>query len=182
MVEEYFNKDKFYRMDMDEKLLAFTIYNANIFLNKKYIDIAIDKKNKKSISALAIILTTICHEFVHFLIRVLSIKQNENNYFVSTKNRNKIKKSLKLNESGEYFETLLFGCYTGFYDIDSNFILNLKNYNVSYNIFLKNFKDNYDQNFAKLNNDSFLKKGINEDNEDSSFLLKPKCFWSIKRE
>ena len=44
----------FYQMKMSDRIYAFTIYDSSVFYNKKYIDIANNKEDKKNLSALAI--------------------------------------------------------------------------------------------------------------------------------
>ena len=85
-VEEFIDKTKFYKMKMNyedkgKNLYAFTIYDGSLFLNEKYIKIANDNNDIRGLSALVIIITTIFHEFVHFLVRILSNENNANNYF-----------------------------------------------------------------------------------------------------
>lgn len=122
---ESFMRNDFFSISISDNIYAFTIYNGNIFINKKYFDyLNVDGKIK--ISSLAIIITTIFHEFIHFLVRTLSEENNSNNYFLRSKNRPKKKENLILNESGNYFDRLLIGKYHGFYSIEAEYLLNLE--------------------------------------------------------
>ena len=183
-VEEFIDKTKFYKMKMNyedkgKNLYAFTIYDGSLFLNEKYIKIANDNNDIRGLSALVIIITTIFHEFVHFLVRILSNENNANNYFLSNKYRQKIDKKTKMNESGDYMESLLFGEYSGFYEIDAIFLLNINNYNVTYKLFCEQYKLNKKNNSHLLDEDAFLKKG--NDLDDSTFLPRGRCLYSLLR-
>ena len=91
-----------------------------------------------------------------------------------TKYRKKLSDEVKLVESGEFFDNLILGEYTGFYSIDAIFLLNIKNYNVSFKEFCGNFKNNHNVNYNILDTDTFLKRSIKEE-EDPTYLKKPKC-------
>ena len=175
--EEFIDKTKFYKMKMndddnDKKIFSFTIYNGSVFLNEKYIQIANDNNDMRGLSALAIIITTIFHEFANFLARVLSNENFNSNYFLSTKNR-------QINDSGDYMDSLLLGEYLGFYEIDALFLLNLNNYSDSYKLFCQKFKLNKKNNWNKLEEGTFLKKGNGLD--DSTFLKRERCLYSLLR-
>ena len=130
----------------------------------------------KKISSLAIIITTIFHEFIHFLVRTLSEENNSNNYFLRSKNRPKKKENLILNESGNYFDRLLIGKYNGFYSIEAEYLLNLEKYNVNYKTFCENFEKYCDQNIGQMDKETFLQRSyINDD----SYLLRGSCLWSL---
>ena len=182
-VDEFIYKTKFYKMKMNEdngkNIYAFTIYDGSIFINEKYIQIANDINDMRVLSAIAIILTTLFHEFIHFLVRILSNDHNSNNYFLSTKHRQKKDKKTKMKESGDFLDYLLFNEYLGFYEIDAIFLLNINNYAVSYKLFCENFKLNNKNNSNKLEKDTFLKKGNCWD--DSTFIERGYCLYSILR-
>ena len=171
---ESFIKNEFYNIRISDTIFAFTIYNSNIFINKKYIDY-VKNDTKKSLSALAIILTTIFHEYIHFLVRTISDENNSNNYFLRTKNRPK-KNNIVMNEAGKYFDNLLLGKYYGFYSIDAEFILDIDNYNVDYKIFKEKYFKNHDKNFEKIDYETFLQRtSIN----DESYLARGRCFFDL---
>ena len=165
--------------DNGKNIYAFTIYDGSIFINEKYIQIANDINDMRGLSAIAIILTTLFHEFIHFLVRILSNDHNSNNYFLSTKHRQKKDKKTKMKESGDFLDYLLFNEYLGFYEIDAIFLLNINNYAVSYKLFCENFKLNNKNNSNKLEKDTFLKKGNCWD--DSTFIERGYCLYSILR-
>ena len=174
--DEYMNNTLFYSMKLNDKLFVFTIYNKSVFINDKYIKIALDKKNKQSLSAIAIILTTIFHEYIHYLIRVLPDKKPSNNYFLKTKHRMKNNNNKTINESGDSFDRLLIGSYNGFYSLDSEYLLDIKNYGVSFQLFYKGFIENNTNNKGKLDDESFLKRSTLD---DSTFLKRPRCLFSF---
>ena len=141
--DEFIENTKFYSIELNNKIYAFTIYNGNIFINKNYIDIANDNNNnKKQLSALAIILLSIIHEFIHYLVRTLSDNETSRNYFLKTKNRIKKLEKIEINESGNFLERLLIGNYFGLFSINAEFLLDINNYNVKFNIFYNNFLEN----------------------------------------
>ena len=174
--EEYINKTYFYSINLSDKCIGFTIYNKNVFLNDKYIKIAFDKKNKKSMSAIAIILTTIFHEYINYLIRVLSNSNNTNNFFLKTKYLERKNDKIKMNESGNFFNKLLLMQYNGLYSIDSDYLLDIKNYNIHFNLFHEGFDQNHIDHQGELDDESFLIRSIYD---DSSFLIRPKCLFSF---
>ena len=70
--ENYIRKTKFYSINnINDNILAFTIHNGSVFINEKYINI-IEQNNKKTASSLAIVLTSLYHEFIHYIIRTIS--------------------------------------------------------------------------------------------------------------
>ena len=176
--EIFIENTKFYSIDLNNNIYAFTIYNGNIFINKKYIDIAYDNNNKKQLSALDIILFSIIHEFIHYLVRTLSDNEISRNYFLKTKNRIKKSEKIEINESGNFLEKLLIGNYAGFFSIDAEYLLDINNYNVIYNIFCINFLENNNKNYLKLKDETFLQKG---NFLSDSFLMRGKCLLSILR-
>ena len=52
-----------------------------------------------------------------------------------------------MEESGDFFENILYGKYNGLYSTDAIFLLNINNYNVNFKLFHDNFMDN---NFKNL--------------------------------
>ena len=176
--DEFIENTKFYSIDLNNSIYAFTIYNGNIFINKKYIDISNDDNDKKQLSALAIILFSIIHEFIHYLGRTLSNDETSRNYFLKTKNRIKKSEKIEINESGNFLERLLIGNYYGFYSLDAEFLLDIRNYNVAYNIFCNNFLENNKKNFLGLDDETFLQKG---NSLADTFLLRGRCLLSILR-
>ena len=84
-----------------------------------------------------------------------------------------------MDESGDYLDSLLIDEYLGFYEVDSLFLLNINNYSDSYKLFCQKFKLNKKNNWNKLEEGTFLKKG--EGLDDSTFLKKPRCLYSLLR-
>ena len=176
--DEFIKNTKFYSIDLNNNIYAFTIYNGNVFINKKYIDIANDNNDKKQLSALAIILYSIIHEYIHYLVRTLSDDETSRNYFLKTKNRIKKSEKVEINESGNFLERLLIGNYCGFFSIDAEFLLNINNYNVPFNIFCNNFLENNKKNYLNLDQETFLQKG---NPLADTFLMRGRCLLSILR-
>ena len=170
-IDKFIDTTSFYSMDMSEKIYAFTIYNSNIYFNSKYINIVRNKNDQKYLSAISIIITTFYHEFIYFLIRTLSKDDYSDNYF-------KIN-NMNFDKSGEFFDNLILGDYKGFYSVDSNFLLNIKNYNTSFKDFCNNFKNNNYINYDKLDENTFLKKSNITD--DPTYLPRGKCLYSLLR-
>lgn len=176
--EEFIENTKFYSIHLTDKIYAFTIYNGDIFINKKYIDIANNNNDKRQLSALAIILLSIIHEFMHYLIRTLSDNKTSKNYFLKTKNRIKKSGTVEINESGNFLEKLLIGNYYGFFSIDAEYLLDINNYNVLFNIFCKEFQNNHNNNYLNLDDETLLKKS---NYIDDTFLMRGRCLTSILR-
>ena len=176
--DEFIENTKFYSINLNNNHYAFTIYNGNIFINKKYIDISNDNNDKKQLSALAIILFSIIHEFINYLVRTLSDDETSRNYFLKTKNRIKKLEKIEINESGNFLERLLIGNYYGFFSIDAEFLLDIKNYNVAFNIFCNNFLENNRKNYLVLDEETFLQKG---NSLADTFLMRGRCFLSVLR-
>ena len=173
---ESFMKNDFYSLNLNDKIYAFTIYNGNVFINKKFFDY-VNSDNKKKISSLAIIITSIFHEFIHFLVRTISDENNSNNFFLKSKNRPKKKDNIILNESGNYFDRLLIGRYHGFDSIEAEYLLNLENYNVNYKEFCVNFENYSEKNIGKMDEETFLQRSYVK---DDSYLLRGSCLWSLQ--
>ena len=173
---EFFMKNNFYSLIINDKIYAFRIYNGDIFINEKYFDY-INSDDKKKVSSLAIILTTLFHEYIHFLDKTISDENNSNNYFLRSKNRPKKKENLILNESGIFFDRLLIGRYHGFYSIEAEFLLNLEKYNVNYKTFCNNFEKHSQKNIDKMDEETFLQRSyVNDD----SYLSRGNCLWSLQ--
>lgn len=173
---ESYMKNDFYSLNVNAKIYAFTIYNGTVFINKKFFDY-VNSDNKKKISSLAIIITSIFHEFIHFLVRTISEENNSNNFFIKSKNRPKKKDNLILNESGNFFDRLLIGKYHGFDSIESEYLLNLENYDVNYKEFCENFEKYCEKNISKMDEETFLQRSYAN---DDSYLLRGSCLWSLQ--
>lgn len=126
---------------------------------------------------MAIIITSIFHEFIHFLVRTISEENNSNNFFIKSKNRPKKKDNLILNESGNFFDRLLIGKYHGFDSIESEYLLNLENYDVNYKEFCENFEKYCEKNISKMDEETFFQRSYAN---DDSYLLRGSCLWSLQ--
>ena len=180
-VVNFIENTKFYSIKLSDNIYAFTIYNGNIFINKNIIDIANDNNNKQQLSALAIILVSIIHEFMHYLVRILSDDPKSKNYFLKTKKRIKKTENIKISESGIFLEDLLIGNYKGFFSIDAEFLLDINNYNDSFKIFSNKFYDNNTKYHSKADEETFLKRGFLFDDRDDSFLKRGCCLKGFMR-
>lgn len=68
--------------DMSKNIFAFTIYNGSVFINEKYIQIVNNNNDLRCLSSLDFVFTTLFHEFIHFLVLILSKENNSNSYFL----------------------------------------------------------------------------------------------------
>ena len=118
-----------YKTNLQKGLAAVTIFNLNIIINQSIFEW------DNSIVRKAYIITVILHELCHCMQRLIERKSNDKGYFNDTI-ANK-----ECYESGEYFDKLLFDNNSNFSELDSSFILNIKNWDKQCKWFCKAYKD-----------------------------------------
>ena len=142
------NIKKIYFVKFPNQLIGLTIFNGEIFINKKYYDLLYNCE--QNISSMAVIYITILHEIMHCLIRLFSTENNNcNNHFTNTIDRIQKNNSKIIKESGNLFEKNLTGNLNEFNIYNSSYILDIDNYNVSFEEFQKNLK-NYTEKIDKI--------------------------------
>lgn len=118
---------KIYRAKLGIKLAAVTIFNLNIILNNSIFNFDNEIVRK------AYLITTLLHELCHCIMRLFKRDQNKTNNFYDTLEKD------GCNESGNYYESLLFNNQE-YAEIDSLYLLDLKNWSHSAQTFLKNYQ------------------------------------------
>ena len=116
-----------YRANLGIKLAAVTIFNLNIIINNSIFNFDNEVVRK------AYLITTLLHELCHCLMRLFKRDKNKTNNFYDTLEKD------ECNESGNYYESLLFNNQE-YAEIDSLYLLDLKNWSHSAQTFLKNYQ------------------------------------------
>ena len=118
-----------YKTNLQKGLAAITIFNLNIIINQ-----CIFEWDNSTVRK-AYLITVILHELCHCLQRLIVRRNNDKGYFNDTISNK------ECYESGEYFDKLLFDNNSNFSELDSAFILDIKNWNKQYKWFCKSYKD-----------------------------------------
>ena len=150
---ELLNKIQIFFCDLDESLAGLTIYTGNVFIKKRYYSDYL-RDNDNSVP-LAVILTTIYHEFMHILFR--SFRDTSNYY---TRTETKTIDSKEYDDSGSMVDHYLIDSILEYYTTDSDYLLNKDSYLVDFQDFRRGLIKSRNKSDGKKNQKPYKAKII----------------------
>jgi len=135
---------------LPKEILGVTLFNGQLFINRKYYDMPYFYIKQKN----AIILTILIHELAHILRRILI----DGNFFNSTKEFTKF--SIRFLDLGDYLDYLLYGKFEIMHEPDAVYILQENSWEGKYGF--EQFKKDFIKN----------KRAIPQNQKRNGFLLK----------
>ena len=176
-LEKFIKRVNIYYIKTFNKTNGFTIYNGDIFINKKYVE-QIKKKSNFLIHGFCAIIITLLHELLHCANRILRTKKdnyivtdpvNEDDITINSETNSKEQNTIQqvetqkkiFNDIGDIFDFLLLGSPNQLCQAESLWLVT------------NNFQ-NFDMNYWKVKEEliQIRNKSIQENKKERCFTLK----------